>query len=99
MVVVDVSCWADDCIHNLPGRQQLIKAECEWLLEPDIVVAAADGCFNEPKRLQQMIAGISQQDCSRLLLESAIVVAAAACCWNQPLWWLQQMIAGISQRG
>ena len=44
----------------------MIKAECEWLLEPAIVVAAADDCFNKPTRLQQIVAETSHRGgCNR----------------------------------
>ena len=56
MVVVDVICCEDDCIHILPGRQQLTKAEWEWFLRPDIVVSAAKGGWEMPTRLRQIVA-------------------------------------------
>ena len=50
-----------------------MKAECEWFLEPDMVVAVADGCWKMPTRQQQIVAGIT------------IVVAATDDYWNHPL--------------
>ena len=31
------------------------------------------------------------------MLASAIVVAGADRCWHQPLWWLQQIVAGYQE--
>ena len=57
----------------------MIKAECEWLLEPAIVVAAADDCFNKPTRLQQLVAG--SDDCWNQILRwlQQIVAGTSHC--------------------